>query len=159
MRHVIVILVLILSVISTAAFQTNTKNKLIEQELVQKEHYWSEAYLKHYPAMIERILADDYVGVDGRGIVSNKSEEIEEAKAPPAGAPTPDRVVTEETISDMTVRVYGNTAVVNGISTEKVQSKGKEMIIRYRRTTVYVKRDKGWQCVSFHASRILEPPK
>src|SRR6185369_2370897 len=101
MKYLKLIAVIILSVISTAAFQTNTKNNLIEQELMQKEHYWSEAYLKHYPAIIDRILADDYVGIDGRGMVSNKSEEIEEAKALPAGAPTPDRVVAEETISDM----------------------------------------------------------
>src|SRR5258705_5456297 len=108
MKYLILIAVLILSVISAAAFQANTKNSLVEKELMQKEHYWSEAYLKHYPAIINRILAEDYVGVDGRGIVSNKSEEIEEAKAPPLGAPSPDRIVAEETISDMTVRVYGN---------------------------------------------------
>jgi len=159
MKHLILIAVLACAVISIATPQTTKKDNTIEQELMQKEHYWSEAYLKHYPAIINRILADDYVGIDGRGIVSNKSEEIEEAKAPPPGAPAPDRIVAEETISDMTVRVYGNTAVVNGISTEKVLNKGKELIVKYRRTTVYVKRDKGWQCVSFHASRILEPPK
>jgi ketosteroid isomerase-like protein len=152
-------LIAALAVISIAATQTAKKDNSIERELMQKEYDWSAAYLKHDPAMVDRILADDYVGVDGRGIVSNRVEEIEEAKAPPVGTPLPDRIVTDETISDMTVRVYGNTAIVNGISTEKVQNKGNQLIIRYRRTTVYVKRERGWQCVSFHASRIQEPPK
>src|SRR5882757_10391273 len=142
-------LIAALAVISIAAAQTAKKDNSIERELMQREYDWSAAYLKHDPAMIDRILADDYVGVDGRGIVSNKSEEIEEAKVPPAGATPPDRTVADETISDMTVRVYGGSAIVNGISTEKVQNKGKELIVRYRRTTVYVKSEKGWQCVSF----------
>src|SRR5437773_2715436 len=98
MKHLILIAVLIFSVISAVAFQTTTKDNDIERELKQKEHDWSAAYLKHDTAMIDRILADDYVGVDGRGIVSSKPEEIEEAKAPPAGATPPDRIVAEETI-------------------------------------------------------------
>src|SRR5689334_15868705 len=159
MKRLMLIAAFAIAVISIAATQTAKKDNSVERELMQKEYDWSAAYLKHDPTMIDRILADDYVGIDGRGIVSNRSEEIEEAKAPPPGAVLPDRIVADETISDMTVRVYGNTAVVNGISTEKVQNKGKELIIKYRRTTVYVKRDKNWQCVTFHASRIQEPPK
>src|SRR5882724_489025 len=158
-KRLMLIAALAFAVISIAATQTAKKDNSIERTLMQKEYDWSAAYLKHDPVMVARILADDYVGVDGRGIVSNKSEEIEEAKAPPAGAAPLDRIVADETISDMTVRVYGNTAIVNGISIEKVQNKGKEMIFRYRRTTVYVNRERGWQCVSFHASRIQEAVK
>ena len=136
-----------------------TGNASVAQELMQMERAWSAAYLKHDTAVINRILADDYVGIDGRAFVSNKAEEIEEAKAPAPGTPPPERSVLDETISDMKVRVYGQAAVVTGLSTEKVQFKGKESIVRYRRTTVYVKRQGRWQCVSFHASRIIEPPK
>src|SRR5882724_11521203 len=117
------LLIAALAVISIAVAQTAKKDNSIERELMQKEYDWSAACLRHDPAMVARILADDYVGIDGRGIVSNKSEEVEEAKAPPAGAAPLDRIVADETISDMTVRVYGNTAIVNGISIEKVQNK------------------------------------
>jgi ketosteroid isomerase-like protein len=131
----------------------------VAQELMQMERDWSAAYLKHDPATVGRILADDYVGIDGRAIFSNKTEEMEEAKLPAPGTPPPERSVLDETISDMQVRVYGNAAVVTGLSTEKVQFKGLESTVRYRRTTVYVKRQGRWQCVSFHASRIIAPPK
>ena len=57
----------------------------------------------------------------------------------------------------MKVRAYGDAAVVTGLSTEKVLIKGKESTVRYRRTTVYIRRQGRWQCVSFHASRIVEP--
>jgi ketosteroid isomerase-like protein len=126
---------------------------------MQMERDWSAAYLKHDPAAIGRILADDYVGVDGRGIVIDKAGELAEAAPPAPGSPTPERVVLDESVGDMRVRVYGNAAVVNGVAAEKVLSKGKESVVRYRRTTVYVKRQGRWQCVSFHGSRIIEPPK
>ncbi|MFN2516773.1 MAG: DUF4440 domain-containing protein [Pyrinomonadaceae bacterium] len=58
----------------------------------------------------------------------------------------------------MKVRIYGNVAVVNGRVIEKIKTKEKEAEIQYRRTTVWVKRHGRWQCVSFHGSRILEPP-
>ena len=74
-------------------------------------------------------------------------------------APVPDRVILDDTISDMKVRIYGNTAVITGISNEKIRFKGNESMVRYRRTTVYVRRQNRWQCVSFHGSRIIEPPK
>ena len=161
MKQVILIGMLTFAISITALAQTTkpSGNAVAEQELMQMERDWSAAYLKHDTAAIGRILADDYVGIDGRAFVTNKAEEIEEAEAPATGTPPPERSVLDETISDMKVRVYGNAAVVTGLSTEKVQFKGKESIVRYRRTTVYVKRAGRWQCVSFHASRIIESPK
>jgi ketosteroid isomerase-like protein len=153
---------LILAICFTGIAQTTKKasgKHNVEQELMQMEHDWSAAFLNHDVSAVARILADDYVGTDGRGIMTTKAEEMEEAKAPAPGAPMPERAILEETISDLKVRVYGNTAVVTGIANEKVSFKGKESLIRYRRTTVYVKRQGRWQCVSFHGSRMIEPPK
>jgi ketosteroid isomerase-like protein len=123
------------------------------------EHDWSAAYLKHDVATIDRLLAEEYVGIDGRGIITNKAQEIEEAKAPRPGAPPPPFTVLDESVTDMKVRLYGNVAVVNGRTTERIESKGKESSIQYRRTTVWVKRQGRWQCVSFHGSRIIDPPR
>ena len=162
MKQILMMTTLMLAVCFTSMAQTTKKpsgNSKVEQELMQMERDWSMAFLKHDVAAAARILADDYIGIDGRGIMTTKAEELEEAKAPAADAPMPERVILEETISDMKVRVYGDTAVVTGISNEKISFKGKESFIRYRRTTVYVKRQGRWQCVSFHGSRILEPPK
>jgi ketosteroid isomerase-like protein len=139
-----------------AAGQNKPKNSnKAENALMQLEHDWAAAYLRHDTITIERILADDYVGIDGRGVMTDKAQEIEEAKAPAAGAPLSDFVILDDMITDMKVRFYGNTALVNGISVEKVKIKEKESIIRFRRTTVWVKRQGRWQCVSFHGSRIL----
>jgi len=142
---------------------TNTQTKAkqpkggtVEQELMQLERDWSAAYLKHDTVTIDRILADDYIGTDGRGIVTFRVEEIEEAKPPKPGDSAP-FIVLDESVTDMKVRIYGNVAVVIGRVVEKVKTKKEEGEIQYRRTTVWVKRQGRWQCVSFHGSRILEP--
>ena len=118
--------------------------------IARLEHEWAAAFLAHDVKRVDRILADDYVGVDGRAMVSDKKSELEEVKNTEAG----DFELLDDQISDITVRVYGTTAVANAISNEKARFKGKEIAPRYRRTTVWVKRDGRWQCVSFHASRI-----
>jgi len=134
-----------------------TKDSKVEQELMQLERDWSAAYLKHDTAAIDRILAAEYVGTDGRGIITGKAEEIEEAKPPKPGDSLP-FMVLDEAVTDMKVRLYGEVAVVNGRVVQKIRTTEEEREIQYRRTTVWVKREGRWRCVSFHGSRILQPP-
>ena len=153
-------ILLVLMVCVAVKSQTTSRKPTVgkvEQELMQLERDWSAAYLKHDTITVGRILADEYVGIDGRGIITNKAQEIEEAEAPKPGDPVPPFVVLDESVTDMKVRVYGKVAVVNGRVIEKIRTKDREGEIQYRRTTVWVKRQGRWQCVSFHGSRIIEP--
>jgi len=95
------------------------------------------------------------VGIDGRGVVSDKAAELEEAKgaAPESLGP----VLVREDLSDIRVRLYGSTAVLTATNAAQFRNGGEVSTIRYRRTTVWVFRERQWQCVSFHGSRILEP--
>ena len=161
MRRVVLIGVLIFSACLPASAQADRKAggaRDVERELMRLELEWSAAYLKHDTAAAERILADDFVGIDGRGLMSDKAKELEEIRGPKPGEPAPPFVVLEETITDMKVRPYGDVAVMTGRTVEKIRMNDKESVIQYRRTTVWVKRGGRWQCVSFHGSRILQPP-
>lgn len=162
MPQTINVTLLALSMCLSVMGQSITKsqgNGRIEQELMQLERDWSAAYLKHDVDTVDRLLAEEYVGIDGRGIITNKAQEIEEAKAPRPEAPKPAFTVLDETVTDMKIRLYGKVAVVTGRTTERIEFKGKESSIQYRRTTVWVKREGRWKCVSFHGSRIIEPSK
>jgi ketosteroid isomerase-like protein len=119
-------------------------------EIIASERAWSEAFVRHDLQTISQLLADDFVGIDGRGVVSDKAAELEEAKPPAPGTTRP--VLVSEQLSDIRVRLYGNTAVLTAINTARFS----DSTIRYRRTTVWVRRGDRWQCVSFHGSRILE---
>lgn len=83
------------------------------------------------------------MGIDGRAVTSSKVDEIEEAKAPAPGIPPLSYLVTDETLSEMKVRTYGDAAVVTGLSMENVLINGKDATVRYRRTTVYIKQPVG----------------
>jgi ketosteroid isomerase-like protein len=129
----------------------------IEQEVIDAERTWSDAVIRHNRAAIESILADDFVGIDGRGWLTDKTAELKEAEAPPPGSTAP-KLVKEEH-SEIRVRLYGGTAVMTCINTATFSTDGNQSQIRYRRTTVWVKPQGRWQCVSFHGSRIMEPAR
>ncbi len=118
--------------------------------VIASERAWSEAFIRHDLGAISRLLADDFVGIDGRGLVSDKAAELEEAK--PRSSATTAPVLVSEQLSDTRVRIYGDTAILTAINTAHFS----DSTIRYRRTTVWVRRANRWQCVSFHGSRILE---
>ena len=124
------------------------------EKVVASERAWSEAFLRHDLQVISRLLADDFVGIDGRGVVSDKASELEEAKPPSPG--TTDPILVGEQLSDIRVRIYGDAAVLTAINTARFSSQRGDSTVRYRRTTVWVRREDRWQCVSFHGSRILE---
>ena len=154
MKRTLMVVATIVIVFGISSEQTTARQAKIERELMQMERDWSAAYLSHDVSVVDRLLADDFIGTDGRGIMTDKKQELEDARSE-----NPNRKVLSEAIDDMKVRVYGDTAIVNGRTTEKIQSGGKEFVIQYRRTDVFVKRNGRWQCVSFHGSRIIEPPK
>jgi hypothetical protein len=52
-------------------------------QVITQEKAWSDAVIHHDIAKVASILADDFVGIDGRGFVSDKAAELKEA-APPA---------------------------------------------------------------------------
>lgn len=123
------------------------------EAVIAAERAWSDAFLRHDVKTISQLLADDFIGIDGRGVVSDKTAELDEARPRPASA---EPVLLGEQLSEIRVRLYGDTAVLTAINTARFSSQDGESTVRYRRTTVWVRRGERWECVSFHGSRILQ---
>ena len=128
----------------------------VTRALTQREHDWAAAYLRHDVAAIGAILADDFVGIDGRGVVTDRAAELRDSAAPDPDAPPPDFVILDDQIEDIRVRAYNDVAVLTAISNEKIRFKGEESRVRYRRTTVWRLDNAEWRCVSFHGSKIAD---
>ena len=127
-----------------------------QAQVIAREKAWSRGVIQHDPKTVASILADDFIGIDGRGFISDKSDELKEAEPPEAGSTAPQ--LLSEDLSDFKVRIYGDTAVVTCTNTAHFRSRDeKQSEIKYRRTTVWVRQSGDWRCVSFHGSRILEP--
>ena len=145
----------LLLLLASAAPGTSKRPPTPEETFAALEQAWSAAYQRHDLPAIERLLAEEYVGIDGRGVVSTRADELEEAKARPADAPPSFMEILAEQISDVKARIYGKTAVITALNTVTARTQDGQSTIRYRRSTVWVRRGGRWQCVHFHASRIL----
>jgi ketosteroid isomerase-like protein len=56
------------------------------------------------------------------------------------------------TISDLKIRIYGDTAIVTGRSTQKGSENGKDYSGDYRFTRVYGKQEGRWVTVALQAT-------
>jgi ketosteroid isomerase-like protein len=150
---------MLLSAALALAFLAAAPASSREDQVVQSERAWSRAFLSHDLPALSRLLADDFLGIDGRGVVSDKAAELDEARPSPPGAAGPQ--LASEELSEIRVRLYGDTAILTAVNTARFSpgpAETGESTVRYRRTTVWVWREGRWQCVSFHGSRIQAPP-
>src|SRR5271157_2987575 len=91
---------------------TKTEGVSVEQTLIQIEKDWNQAISAKDYRTLDQIMGNEWIGVDFLGMAVTKAESIAELKA---GRSTNEFVE----LGDMTVRVFGNTAVVIGTDTEK----------------------------------------
>ena len=112
----------------------------IEQEIVQ-------SLLKRDPSANQRYLAEDVVLTDPEGVVSDKKTAITDVTSA-------DLKLESSSISDMKVRVYGDTAVVTYRTTDRGSYRGKRIDGQHRWTDVFVKRNGNWQVVASHGSNV-----
>ena len=104
--------------------------------------------LKGNSSALAALLADDYTAISAKGAIQTKEQAISNLQT---GA----LQLTELTLSDRKVRIYGSTAVVTSLAELTGGKSDVEMTGRYRYTRVYIRNQQGqWKIVSFEASRI-----
>jgi ketosteroid isomerase-like protein len=91
--------------------------------------------------------SDDYTLININGQVSDKSKMID-------GFKSGQNKLTVDDISDMKVRVYGDTAVVTGKVSVKGMMGGKDVTGQALFTRVYVKQAGHWQSVALQQTRV-----
>ena len=124
-----------------------------EQELISLDKEWGEAGLRGDTAVLERILADDFIGNSPTG-VATKAQNIAEAKTNAANITNATYVADEYTVRFLDP----NTAVMTHRAVEKGLDKGKEYNDQHRSIHVWVKRDGRWQVVASQATPIPQKP-
>lgn len=123
-----------------------------EQDLIKLDKQWGEAGLRGDSAVLETIIADDFMGISPTG-TATKAQNIAEAKT---NAPN----ITNATyVADAyTVRFLDpNTAVMTHSASEKGLNKGKEYSQQHWSMHVWVKRNDRWQVVASQSTPV--PPK
>ena len=118
-----------------------------EQELLKVEKEFAKAIVKNDLEGIERLVAVDWIIVGPDGEIVERARFFEVIKS---GAMTHDAMESE----DFRIRVYGDSAVVTGITRTKGKFMGQEFSTEERATDVFVKCDGRWQCVLTHLTRF-----
>ena len=121
----------------------------MEEELLKLEKAFGEAIVKNDVEGVERIVTDDWIIIDPNGEIVDRARFFEVIKS---GALTHDIMESE----DLRVRVYGDSAVVTAITSTKGKFMGQEFSTRERATDVFIKRDRRWQCVLTHLTKVAK---
>lgn len=120
------------------------------QELVELDRAFINAYIRNDTAFMETILADDVTIVNTQGKVLSKSDALISRFAPNPGV-TYD---VSRPVDEVSVRLYGDTAVVTGRTTLKATYNGKTHTLLGRYTRTYVKLQGHWRVVAFHSTNM-----
>ncbi len=111
----------------------------------------TEAVIKRDVKEVDRLTSDDYIHVSPHGKVYHKKHIL-------TGLNDGRLIFEKIDDSEVTVSVYGDTAVMTGLSKMKGKSKSRgEFHEEYRWTRVYVRRAGNWQTVAEQMNRVIEP--
>jgi len=118
-----------------------------EEELLKMERERLAAVEKGDTSVLERDTADDYTLVNRNGQIRNKQETISDIKS---------GVLKVESLKldDAKVRLYGNTAVMVGHTTQKGTYNGKDISGRTAFTRVWVKEGGKWKSVALQQTQV-----
>ena len=154
MKRILVIAALTITVLSVALGQMRTdkanKTSAAEQEVKRVHKERLQALVTGDISKLDKIVGNDLVYISPVGKVQTKADIVSDLKSSSL------KVASIIEQGDANVRVYGNTAVVNYLTSSKFVDNGKEYDNQIRSTSVYVKRDGHWQLVSQQMTRVAQ---
>ena len=118
-----------------------------ERYIIESERQWAESVATGDTSTIERILADDFVGVDPKGRFYDKVTMVADTRNAP-------KHFLSNHANDIKVRFYGHSAVAQGDETWERRS-GDPLRGRFVWTDTWVRRSGKWQIVA--AEDLIAP--
>ena len=122
-----------------------------EDDVRRMEVEWGEAFERKDFAVLDQLMADEYILTDPLGNVRSKSESL-------AAIETNEVHFETSQSDDVKVRINGDTAIVTGRSTFRGHYKGWSMSGQYQYTDILVKRSGRWQAVGSHITALGTGP-
>ncbi len=143
------IIVVSLTLMSNQAFAqaAGEQTILLEKEVLKAEQGWLNASKSLDVDIFQRVLREDYVGVDLDGSVHTKVDLIKAAEAIASGAPRTN--APKRSLNAIRVRLYADVAVVTGGMTEE---RAKGFSVRF--VDVWVKSSDAWQLSTSQVTRV-----
>jgi ketosteroid isomerase-like protein len=118
-----------------------------KQQIESLEEERNRAIVRGDASVLDRMTSDDYTFITLRGELRTKSDIVK-------GFQSGSFRYQSRQISDLNIRVYGDSAVVTGRSTQKGSENGKDYSGDYRFTRVYVKQNGRWLTIALQATLV-----
>lgn len=117
-----------------------------EQQVIATESEWVQAEVQRDAAVLDRVMDDRFLVNSSTGELSNKVAVIADVLG---------WKMTSQTISDRTVIVDGDTAIVFGTANFRFAVEGKDdEVSAGRYTTTYIKRDGQWRALALQMTAL-----
>jgi len=147
MKHAMHICIVLWSLSATAA---DTPEPTREQrDVMQVTQDACQAFLKADVATAEALFAPEFTLVSSRAVVQSRADVIGEIRKG-------ETVYTEFRNHSMNAHVFGDAAIVQGITSLKGRSGGQSFALDVRFTDTLIRTDGKWRLVVSHVTRIPE---
>lgn len=124
--------------------QTAHEDAMI-REVLELERDSKEAAMRNDASFSARMLGEDYIAIGPLGEIITKEESVALRHGSSLHYDSMD-------ISEIAVRIYGDTAIVTARADVKGTNVGEDFSGPYRFTRVWVKRNGEWHTVSYQAT-------
>ena len=138
-------LILIMSLCTGLVISSSAEDASDAATIRKLEEKWTQSYKNRQIDILSSLLAEDFVITVEDGNTYSKMGYISHSAEPSVH-------VEVAEMSDLKVRMHGNTAVVTGAYHERGQSKGRPYEYHDRLTDVWMKVGGRWQVVASHYS-------
>jgi len=132
---------------AVSAHAQSEKSVIEEIRKVDRERI--QAQVSADAAALDRIYAEDFIGVGPSGTVRSKKEVLSDFAS---GSLKFQSITTDQ----VRIRVYGNAAVETGLSTMKGRDAEKVVPEENRFTRVWIKQGGRWRLVANHYSNLAK---
>ena len=126
-----------------------TDEAKVLSDLTDLEREWTVANINADKKKLNRILADDYVGVLPNGKLQGKAEYLKTA--------TPDDAIQKWEFENLKVSLYGDRATLTGVLQLDVRDEqGQNQSLAFRFTDKFVWRDGRWQATASEVTPVKQ---
>ncbi|WP_338870041.1 nuclear transport factor 2 family protein [Spirosoma sp. SC4-14] len=121
----------------------------IKKAVISAEKKRFDAQVSKNYAILEQTLSNDLVYTHSNGNTDSKQSFIQSIRD---GKSKYDAINVEE----QKVRIYGNTAIINGVCMIKAMNNGQTINTHLKYTDVYVRTGNQWQLVTWQSIKLAK---
>ncbi len=140
---------LMLAIPAVLVFAQDTDTKLAAA-LKKQADAWDVAIVKKDRKAIADNMSESFFMIDSSGGTSDKTQFVNDLTSS-------DIAIEPYTVDEFKIRIYGSTALINGVTNMHGMQGSKPFTTHYRFTDTYVKEGGAWHIVNVQTTRIKQP--